>query len=123
MDPEQSSDEEPAEILNETDAATTEPVHIILQEEIDEDIDDILKKLRDVAPSRPFEPALWDGVMAISPLTAWGVLTINGHELGRAFSSLNAKNSKSLRRAIPAACAPLCEISGGHAGRNHWYGS
>ncbi len=91
MDPEHSSDEEPAEILNEVDVATTEPVQIVLQEEIDDAIDEILQNLRDEAPRRPFEPALWDGVIAISPLSAWGVLTINGHELGKAFCSLNAK--------------------------------
>ncbi len=34
--------------------------------------------------------------MAISPLTAWGVLTINGHEVGKAFSSLNAKVQSQL---------------------------
>ncbi len=34
--------------------------------------------------------------MTISPFTAWGVLTINRHEFGKAFCSLNAKMQSHL---------------------------
>ncbi len=90
MDPEDSSDEEQDEILNETELEVTEPVHLIVQETIDEAIGGILGNLRVLAPVGAFVPALWDGIIAISPLNAWGVLTINGHELGQ--------GSKSYRR-------------------------
>ncbi len=65
MNPEDSSAEEQDDVVNQADFDSTESLHLIVQETIDEASGGILDNLRELAPMGVFVLALWDGIIAI----------------------------------------------------------